>query len=434
MTVGGYGQTYLQRLQGAQRGAPTAALATGVTSDAPPIGMPTTPQVGADEENPPTPTDIKPMPTVLAQAGGAPAPAAGPAGAVPGPTTPAASTRPPSATQSPIAPTPAAPQVDSPAVVRAVNPAQGPKPVAPLKQEYLSPEELKGIAIQQQAPDNDIVQAWGQKFIDFGKARREAEYQRQVEQYKSDIQYWNAQELQRVEREANLPKTQLELQEQASKLRAAQAQEQSRTAFGTLPDHVVSYLSEGKKNALAAVGSLEGLRNAREAMNAGTVFGIDAQAKLLYYRARAAMGDPDAQRIVAATETFKTNLGPVAQAAIRAYGGTQISNQDRLFGLQMSGADIGQNEASAKRLLDIAERSAQAKIAEHRSDLDDILQGQPPRVKRMFDVPEPVASTPFPAKPSPQAAPVIDVGSEAEAQSLPQGTRFRLNGRTGTVR
>ena len=228
----------------------------------------------------------------------------------------------------------------------------------------------------------------------------------------------------------------LKIQEHQMKVREAQAKEQVRVAYGNLPEPIRSHLDESKKTTTSAVGSLEAIRNARQAMEAGTVFGIEAPIKLNYYRVRAMAGDKDAARIVAATETYQTSLGPLAADAIRQFGGAQISNEDRRIGMQMSGADITRNEISARRMLDTAERFAEAQIKEHRQKLDSILKDQPPGLRTIYDVRDPMPAIPVGGAAPKAAAPVgsiVDVGSEAEAEKLPKGTKFRLNGRTGTV-
>jgi hypothetical protein len=412
-SVGNYGRNYVNRLGGgATRGGGALALAApGVASDAPSV-LPRVPR-GTDEAPEPTPTDIQPSPlsgrTQIAQA-----PAAS---AVPG--------------QAPAARGVQAVQADAGEYIR-------PRPVPPTPPQP-TPMEPREIAARQAlqsryAADPDFRRR-AELARDEEAAKRKFIDDRNIEAYKADAQRFPQDEAKYHDDLRDARKRRLENIEKAQKIeadrRAETEKEATRATYGNVPSFVMDDLKDRKTKAATAVGSIEGINNAKLAMEAGTVFGVTAPAQLLYYRARATAGDQNAQRIVTATETFKNNLGPIAAAAIKAYGGPQISNEDRRFGLQMSGADITQDEASARRLLDIAERSAQAQLKDHRQYLDTALKNQPPVLRQMFDVPDPLPGIPVPAA-GPKA--VVDVASEAEAQKLPSGTRFRLNGRTGTVK
>lgn len=397
LTVKGYGQDYLNRLQGQRRGAPTSALETGTTSDAPPVtGLP----VG--DENPPTPTDIKPMPIRVAEA----------AGAVPTSGTVAAA---PAAAARPAVPAAVPPATLAPRYARPPLPEPAP----------ITPEEVRAAAIRQKYPGYPAAEVIAKQLSDYGASQRAAINTRNAEVYRADLARIEAQEARDEQRKFDEPKRALELQQAQGQVLAQEAAQREearklsqRGTYGDIPAPIASHLEESKKAATTAVASLESMNNAKMAMEAGTIFGLGAQAKLLGYQAMAAAGNKEAARIVAATETYKTSLGPTAQAAIKAYGGTQISNEDRRFGLSMSGADISQNEGSARRMIDIAERSAKAKLAEHRDALDTMLKDQPPILRKIYDVPDPLPGMPVPgAAPktaaTPVAAPTVKDGDTA---------------------
>lgn len=266
-----------------------------------------------------------------------------------------------------------------------------------------------------------------QRFLKDRIAPLEAERARKeaitMKQYDSDRALYNQGMEAWTTSQRSLPQTQEDLKQKRYATQKQQEEDAQRAQFGNLPPAVHEYLSESKKTALGAVNALEGVRNAKEVVDAGTLFGIAAPAKLAYYQLRAEAGDKEAARIVAATQTYKTALGPVAAQAIKAYGGTQISNEDRRQGMAMAGADVSLDEKTARRMLDIAERSAIAKINEHRGDLDTMLQNQPAMLRRLYDVPDPLTGMP--------SAKRTDFPSMEEAQkaNLPVGSRFTINGK-----
>jgi hypothetical protein len=254
-----------------------------------------------------------------------------------------------------------------------------------------------------------------------------AQRQKEVDaQFASDLAKYNTQDSEWIRAHQSLPQTQETLKQERYKTQQQQEQDQRRAVYGDLPPHVHEYLTESKKNTALAVAGLEGLRNAREVIDAGTLFGVAAPAKLLYYQLRAEAGDKDAARIVAATQTYKTSLGPMAAQAIKSYGGAQISNEDRRQGMAMSGADYTLDEKSARRMLDIAERSAIAKINEHRGDLDNLLKTQPPTLRRLYDVPDPLTAMPAEKAAAP---PSFTTMQEAEQANLPRGTKIIVGGK-----
>jgi hypothetical protein len=305
-----------------------------------------------------------------------------------------------------------------------------PKPAPEPRSKEQFDAEQRAIYLESRGAPAETVKSWRDQaaILEAERARKEAYT---TKQYESDLAQYNARETAKATARQKIPETQETLKQQRLTTQQAQQKQDLEAQFGNLPQHVHEYLAKGKENTMLAVNSLEGLKNARMAMDAGTLFGIDAPIKLLYYQARAAAGDADASRIVAATQNYKTSLGPLAAQAIRAYGGTQISNQDRIMGMQMSGADVSLDEKSARRLLDIAERSAVAKINEHRGDLDNMLQKQPPMLRRMYDVPDPLA--PVPADKGAGAPKEFASEADAAAARLPRGTKVRINGRMGTV-
>jgi hypothetical protein len=190
---------------------------------------------------------------------------------------------------------------------------------------------------------------------------------------------------------------------------------------------VAAHLDTSTQLAKTAAGSLEAFSNAKVAMDAGTIFGFGADAKLNAYRLAALAGNKDAARVVAATETFKQNLGPIIQSTIKGYAGSQISNRDLDFARQMAGQDITLNKESAQRLLAIGEQAARQTIKEHGEKVDAALAGQPeqarPLLRSMYYVREPLPSVAVgPSSAAPGSAPAPAAGSAIAAPTVTDGT------------
>jgi hypothetical protein len=178
-------------------------------------------------------------------------------------------------------------------------------------------------------------------------------------------------------------------------------------------------------------------------MDAGTIFGFGADAKLNAYRLAALTGNKDAARIVAATETFKQNLGPIIQSTIKGYAGSQISNRDLDFARQMAGQDITLNKESAQRLLAIGAQAAHQTIKEHGEKVDAALAGQPeparPLLRSMYYVREPLPSVAVggggPSSTAPGSAPVPAGGSAIAAPAgVAEGTIATMPGKPTLIR
>ena len=354
--------------------------------------------------NPPISTDIAPAPAPnvqVAQAGGALPPGA------------------PAAPGAPVRPVPKTLPFPNP----------GPEPKLPPP----TPEMSYYLKEAQNPMRSDASRAEAQRRYIEQRTQQHEDFVRHWGIWKEDTQQKQKYELATPEHDLMLEEKRGQILAQEYEQRKRADEEKQRARYGNLPEYVVKDLEGSRDKAHASVLSLEAMRNAKEALDAGTVVGPLAKVKLAYYRTRALAGDPEAQRIVANTESFSASLGPTVMSAVKSYGGPQVSNSDREYAAAMSGADISLSEGAIRRIMAIGERSANAAISEHRLKLDRELGDKPP-LRRYFDVPEPQPAIPIDRGGAKKDAPVVDVGSEAEANALAPGTRFRLNGRTGTVR
>jgi len=401
LSIGDYGKSYMAGLEAGTDPTRVAAYApTDTATDAPsPMargGRMAIPPL--TEENPVTPSDITPAPTRLAEA----------RGAVPG--------------VAPVLSPGAAPGGPPKAYV-----AEKPTPPALPERTPEQPREKYARDMYLRNQNDPYSAPMWKAIVDDAEAKRKFIDDRNKTIYDAQVQDWRTKETTYQQQKATEQERQQALDE---KNRANLA----IAAYGNLPDYVRTHLDTSKEKALAAVGAQEAINDAKLAVNSGALFGFGAEAKLQAYRAAAAAGNKDAERIVAATQSYKSNLGPIMQATIKTYAGKDVSKQELEFVQKMSGSDISLDPDTVMRILNIAERNAQENIRSHKGMLDSMLAGQQPSahpaLRSLYDVREPLPAVAVPS--TVPAGPIVDVRSEEEANKLPAGSRFRLNGRTGT--
>jgi len=315
-----------------------------------------------------------------------------------------------------------------------VIPESLPLPTAPMRSERMTPNELRRYNELRDFPgDPRAIREYNQAH-ELGKAAREAEYERAKAEHDVKMRAYEARETAIQAAKTNAPKTQQELAKGAAELSAAQAAEQSRLQWGNLPAPVQKDLFESRDSAKAAAGSIGALNNAEAVLDAGTAIGPFANQKLLYYKTLAQIGNENAQRIVANTQTFQASLGPAVMAAVKSYGGSQISNTDREYAAAMVGSDITLSEPAVRRILDIARRSAKAAMEEHRSKADEHAKDAP-ALRKFLEVSDPLAASPKISETKPAETPPRVFATEAEAATarLPRGTPVIINGRRGRI-
>jgi len=321
-----------------------------------------------------------------------------------------------------------------------VIPESLPQPVAPMRSERLTPNEQHRANILRQFPgDPRAIREWSQAH-ELGKAAREAEYERQKAEHDIKLRAWEAREKAIQDARTSAPRTTQELQEGAARVTKAQADEAARLQWGNLPAPVQKDLFESRDKARSGAEAIGALNNAEAVLNAGTAVGPGAAIAMAYHKARAFAGNKESERIVANTQTFQATLGPAVMAAVRAYGGPQVSNTDREYAMAMTGSDIALSEEAIRRIIDIGKRSAAAAIAEHRAKADEHARDAP-SLRKFLEVPDPLAASPKlsegakPAATAPASAEPRVFASEAEAASarLPKGTPVIINGRRGKI-
>lgn len=165
---------------------------------------------------------------------------------------------------------------------------------------------------------------------------------------------------------------------------------------------VFDAVAESATSARAAAVGLNGIREARKAMEAGGIFGAGADWKLELQKVGASLGIADPQAIVN-TETFRSAIAPQVSAMLKStVGSANISNSDREFAEKAVGGNINLDKGTISRLLDIMERASTESLKRHQSVLDRVYPegGQFDRERALFGVDIPAA---------PPAAEPVDV-------------------------
>jgi len=354
------------------------------------VTPPTSPSISGTPpgSKPVTMTDIQPAPIggpgdVLAQAGPAPVtpPRAGP-GAI--------TTAPPYATPRPPAVAPQTEPYDRPMPVLR-DPPQKPPPTPTAQRAFEWKMKHRGDLEVERRADEIIANEWATK---------------QEPKYNADMKDWEAHKagypklLEEWHKSQETKQDRIDARTLKGYEIADKAVEQAeREAWGGLSKETRTGLLKSRDNAREAVGTITAFNDAEEVLKAGVIAGPGSWAKLQYYRVMAAAGDKDAERIVANSEAFATSMLPTIAAQIKSYTGPGITNDDRQWATKMLGGNVEQTQANLERLIKIGRRSAEAKINEHKRDVEAATYGVDPKVVERFSAGEPKPGMPaFPPK------------------------------------
>jgi len=233
-------------------------------------------------------------------------------------------------------------------------------PAAPRKQETLTPEESRGWQILNHprfAGDPQATEI-AKNLIKFGSDRREADYNRQVEEYKLKYGTHEKEAARRAEAESPLKQ---------AELRTKLGDEEKRRRLGGIPEESWQKgLEESRKNIESVPAASMALKAAREDLVQGKMFtGTDAEFQLAKAKAKAALGwDPDPR--IRATEAFKAEVAPVIAAARTALAGNaNISDADMKAATRAAAGDITLDAESIKRVFNLIERINTEKVIAH---------------------------------------------------------------------
>jgi hypothetical protein len=422
LTVQQYGQDYLRRLGGGQRAegplqTQLASLNTGTMSDALPPGAARMMPGVEQDENPPTPSDIEPAPAQVAQLGargGLTSDMFSATPMLPGGMQRAAPNAAPSAAP--------APRPDAPAAPAPGRVYVAPKPVEPEPPKIvpMTDRERGARMLLASDPENPNTKVLAEQVIAEEVEKRKYEQERNNTAYAAAVQHYQ----QMLTTHQTSVGTE---QERQAALDKTNAEARSRETYGTVPSFMVEDLTKRRDSAQASVTALEGIQNAREAIKAGALFGPDAKAALAWHKARAwATGNEESKRIIAATESFESNMGgPVAQA-IKQYAGKDVSQSELKYVRDIVGGSIGLNKDTVERMLNISAQAARGTINDHNTHVNRVLATQPSAVRETFNVSGPRAAVGVGG-----GVPHFATEAEANAAGLNAGTEVVINGRKG---
>jgi hypothetical protein len=169
-------------------------------------------------------------------------------------------------------------------------------------------------------------------------------------------------------------------------------------------DKLVDIAADRFKGVLADADQARGVLNAtaamREQLNApgGVITGAAAGDRLALQKVGALFGVADPSAITN-TEALAAAAGPLVLATVKGLGtGSGISNADRDFAERMAGGNINLDETSLRRMIDIQEKAATAKLSQSQKVVEELVRTNPNLVNLV-----PVLSAPVPA-PRPPAA------------------------------
>lgn len=140
----------------------------------------------------------------------------------------------------------------------------------------------------------------------------------------------------------------------------------AQTERAVLTNSILPKLDKSQETATAARDEIQAIDRAREQLDmpGGIVAGKFANQQLMLQKIGSFFGLDKSQ--VANTEAFGSAIGSRTLALVKGLGaGAGISNADRDFAAAMSGGNITLDEKSIRRILDIGERAARAKIKQH---------------------------------------------------------------------
>jgi hypothetical protein len=143
-----------------------------------------------------------------------------------------------------------------------------------------------------------------------------------------------------------------------------------------LTGSVLPKLDKSQETANAARDEINAIHRAREQLDTtGGIFsGSAADAQLKIAKVADFLGVPNADKITN-TEAFRAAIGARVLSLVKGLGsGAGISNADRDYAAGMAGGDIKLNESSIRRIIDIGERAARAKIDAHNSSVSKMVK------------------------------------------------------------
>jgi hypothetical protein len=187
----------------------------------------------------------------------------------------------------------------------------------------------------------------------------------------------------------------------------AAASSQSVTLGGGSDEQVFKRLEKSYDEAQSASRGLVSIREARNAVESGGIFGYGADKRLALQKLGKLVGVDDAGKIQN-TESFFAAIAPLVGATLRQTSGTsQLSEGELKFANRAAAGDPTLDEKSILKVLTILEKINHGSMGEHQRRLNAIYpeaeDGKYKRERALFSVSEP--ATQSPPAPAAQSAP-----------------------------
>lgn len=150
----------------------------------------------------------------------------------------------------------------------------------------------------------------------------------------------------------------------------------ANTERAILSGSILPKLDKSQDAATSARDEILAINRSREQLDApGGIFsGSAADTRLKLAKVAEFLGVPNADKI-ANTEAFGSAIGQRTLSLVKGLGaGAGISNADRDFAAAMAGGNIKLDEKSIRKILDIGERAARARIDQHNGLADRTLK------------------------------------------------------------
>jgi len=256
---------------------------------------------------------------------------------------------------------------------------------------------------QKYSNDPDVVNK-ADRAIEPYKQKRLQDYSEKRKEWELKFGDYLKQEADERAYERGLPKAQQDYDKEQLEIAKKREEATTRAQWGNLPPEVQKDLFASRDAAKAAASSIGALNNAEAVLDAGTAIGPGSALAQAWHKTRAFAGNKESERILANTQTFQASLGPAVMAAVKSYGGPQVSNTDREYAAAMTGSDITLTEPAVRKILDIARRSAKAAMEEHRAKADEHVKDAP-SLRKFLEVADPLAASPKMSEGAKPAAP-----------------------------
>jgi hypothetical protein len=351
LTVAGYGQNYVNRLQGGggPRGTQVASLnaAAGVN--------PSVPDDAAD--NPAITTDIAAAPDAVTGAtdatGGRVQMAGGPNWGGP-----------PADLNAPRVPATPAPQIG-----RFKLPYQRTGEPTPPDIPAPTPGQIWAMQILQTS-DDPVLQNIATQRLNFEKGQQALEWQRRQEQYKAQMEIWKSQ----TEKEQEFARgdTARETTQQKEEITLQQAKEAAARSqrFGNMPeDFIKKQLDASYEDAKGIPSSATALANAKKLLLAGNMFtGRLADRQQDLRKLANAMGVPDQEGKASDTDLFQAMLARAFGQARKDIIGGRVTQYEMPLVTKASGGDIKLEPGAMLGIInELQHANRQAAITYHRN-------------------------------------------------------------------